>query len=107
MAVGVASNVVQFVDFATKLVQTANELRHHTASSENRDHAIVVTHLEALASNIRDRKQAIAQSSTMASVEEKVRVSEGYFTMGIIKVHSSTTGFSTPFISTPHSTSRY
>jgi hypothetical protein len=73
VAVGVASNVVQFVDFAAKLIQTSNELRHGAASSENKDYSLVATHLEVLAGGIHDRPQAIAQCSAAASAEEKVK----------------------------------
>lgn len=72
VAVGLASNVVQFVDFTTKLVVIANELRNDAASSENRDHQAIATHLEALAQSISDTTKAISQASTTAPPEERV-----------------------------------
>ncbi|KAI2622157.1 hypothetical protein GGS26DRAFT_249749 [Hypomontagnella submonticulosa] len=71
VAVGLASNVVQFVDFTTKLVVIANELRNDAASSENRDHQAIATHLEALAQSISDTTKAISQASTTAPPEER------------------------------------
>ncbi|KAI1370885.1 hypothetical protein F4677DRAFT_457542 [Hypoxylon crocopeplum] len=70
-AVGLASNVLQFAEFTTKLIRISNELRHHAASPENKDHQILATHLEALAQNISDSAKAISQTSTAVSPEEK------------------------------------
>ncbi|KAK6068481.1 hypothetical protein SCUP234_11151 [Seiridium cupressi] len=70
VAVGVASNVVQFVDFTTKLLQTFSELRHNAASAENRDHAKVAVHLEGIARTIRAKHNAIAQSATTIPEED-------------------------------------
>ncbi|KAM0809838.1 hypothetical protein AB5N19_10185 [Seiridium cardinale] len=71
VAVGVASNVVQFVDFTTKLLQTFTELRHDAASAESRDHAKVAVHLEGIARTIREKHNAIAQSATTIPEEDK------------------------------------
>ncbi|OTB05192.1 hypothetical protein M426DRAFT_140601 [Hypoxylon sp. CI-4A] len=49
VAVGLASNVLQFVDFTVNWIRISNELRHDAASSENRDHQVIATHLEAIA----------------------------------------------------------
>lgn len=73
VAVGLASNVLQFVDFSAKLIRISNELRNDAASSENRDHQVITTHLKALAQGISDSAKAISQTSTTASPEEKVR----------------------------------
>ena len=72
VAVGLASNVLQFVEFTTKLIGVANELRNNAASSENRDHQAIAAHLEVLAKNISDSIKAISQASTAASPEEQV-----------------------------------
>ncbi|KAI2781764.1 hypothetical protein F4815DRAFT_74293 [Daldinia loculata] len=71
VAVGLASNVLQFVDFSAKLIRISNELRNDAASSENRDHQVITTHLKALAQGISDSAKAISQTSTTASPEEK------------------------------------
>ncbi|KAI0881092.1 uncharacterized protein GGS22DRAFT_181907 [Annulohypoxylon maeteangense] len=71
VAVGLASNVLQFVDFTTKLIGISNELRNHAASSENRDHRVIATHLVTLSQNISDSVKAISQNSGNASSEEK------------------------------------
>ncbi|KAI0134267.1 hypothetical protein BJ170DRAFT_192612 [Xylariales sp. AK1849] len=65
VAVGLASNVLSFVDFATKLIRTSNELRNEAASAENRDQAAIAAHLKQLV-------DAIAQTSTTASPEDKI-----------------------------------
>ncbi|OTA67753.1 hypothetical protein K449DRAFT_429845 [Hypoxylon sp. EC38] len=71
VALGLAANVVQFVDFAAKLISISNELRNNAASSENRDHQVLTTHLETLAQSISDSVKAISQASTTASREEQ------------------------------------
>ncbi|KAI2632435.1 hypothetical protein GGR54DRAFT_583445 [Hypoxylon sp. NC1633] len=71
VAVGLASNVLQFVDFTSKLVSKANELRKDAAFSEHRDHAAIAAHLRALAVNVKASAQSIVQASTTASLEEK------------------------------------
>ncbi|OTA91944.1 hypothetical protein M434DRAFT_32216 [Hypoxylon sp. CO27-5] len=71
VALGLAANVVQFVDFAAKLISISNELRNNAASSENRDHQVLTTHLETLAQSISDSAKAISQASTTASREEQ------------------------------------
>ncbi|KAI2470822.1 hypothetical protein F4781DRAFT_441423 [Annulohypoxylon bovei var. microspora] len=71
VAVGLASNVLQFVDFTAKLIGISNELRNNAASSENRDHKVIATHLETLSQNISDSAKAISQTSATASPEEK------------------------------------
>ncbi|KAI1462406.1 hypothetical protein F4805DRAFT_132829 [Annulohypoxylon moriforme] len=71
VAVGLASNVLQFVDFTAKLIGISNELRNHAASSENRDHQVIATHLETLSQNISNSANAISQISATVSSEEK------------------------------------
>ncbi|KAF3062290.1 hypothetical protein GL218_03392 [Daldinia childiae] len=71
VAVGLASNVLQFVDFSAKLIRISNEFRNNAASSENRDHQVITTHLKALAQSISDSAKAISQTSITASPEEK------------------------------------
>ncbi|KAI2609247.1 hypothetical protein GGR54DRAFT_632994 [Hypoxylon sp. NC1633] len=70
-AVGLASNVLQFVEFIAKLIRISNELRNNAASSENRNHQVIATHLEAISHNISKSAQAISQTSMTASPEEK------------------------------------
>ncbi|KAI1205901.1 uncharacterized protein F4807DRAFT_440901 [Annulohypoxylon truncatum] len=71
VAVGLASNVFQFVEFSAKLISISNELRKNAASSENRDYRVIATHLETLSQKISDSAKAISQTSTTASSEEK------------------------------------
>ncbi|KAI1482956.1 hypothetical protein F4774DRAFT_416897 [Daldinia eschscholtzii] len=71
VAVGLASNVLQFVDFSAKLIHISSELQNNAASSEVGDYQVTTTHLRALAQNISDSAKAIPQSSTPATPEEK------------------------------------
>ncbi|KAI0854404.1 hypothetical protein F5Y00DRAFT_256898 [Daldinia vernicosa] len=71
VAVGLASNILQFVDFSAKLIRISNELRNDATSSENKDHQVITTHMKALAQGISDSAKAISQTSTTASPEEK------------------------------------
>lgn len=71
VAVGFASNVVQFVDFTARLLSILNELRNNAALSENRDHQVLTTHLETLAQRVSDSAKAISQTSATASQEEQ------------------------------------
>lgn len=71
-AVGLASNVLQFVEFATKIVRTSNELRQGSTSAENRDHAAVAAHLRDLTQKMLDESRAAAQIAVVPSPEEKV-----------------------------------
>ncbi|KAI0169541.1 hypothetical protein GGR52DRAFT_573605 [Hypoxylon sp. FL1284] len=68
---GLASNVLQFFEFTTKLIRIANELRHDAASSENRDHLVIATHLEELTQHIQNSAHTISQASAVASAEER------------------------------------
>ncbi|KAI1856410.1 hypothetical protein JX265_011657 [Neoarthrinium moseri] len=74
VAVGIVSNVVQFVDFATKLQRISNEIRHGAASAENRHHAAIATHMAELAQNIGARAQALEQGSGQIAEEKAVAV---------------------------------
>ncbi|KAI0118543.1 hypothetical protein F4776DRAFT_656006 [Hypoxylon sp. NC0597] len=71
VAVGFASNVVQFVDFIARLLSILNELRNNAALSEDRDHQVLTTHLETLAQRVSDSAKAISQTSATASQEEQ------------------------------------
>lgn len=71
--VGLASNVLQFVEITAKLIRISNELRNDAASSENQDHRVIATHFEALAQGIKTSARAISQTSATASSEDKVR----------------------------------
>lgn len=72
VAVGLSSNILQFVEFAGKLIRTASELRHNASTAENRDHAVITEDLETIAIGLRDSAQAINGASS-PSPEEKVR----------------------------------
>jgi hypothetical protein len=72
LAIGLASNVVQFVDFTSKLVHTYNQLRHDAAQSEHEYHRQVTTHLLPIADKIRVSAHDVAQSSNTTSLERKV-----------------------------------
>ncbi|KAI1405706.1 hypothetical protein F4819DRAFT_376640 [Hypoxylon fuscum] len=69
--VGLASNVLQFVEITAKLIRISNELRNDAASSENQDHRVIATHFEALAQGIKTSARAISQTSATASSEDK------------------------------------
>ncbi|KAI1096649.1 hypothetical protein F5B19DRAFT_144 [Rostrohypoxylon terebratum] len=71
VALGLAANVLQFVDFTAELIGISNELRNNAASSENRDYRVIATHLESLSQKISNSAQAISQNSTTVSQEEK------------------------------------
>ncbi|KAI1780527.1 hypothetical protein F4818DRAFT_9308 [Hypoxylon cercidicola] len=71
VAVGLASNVLQFVDFATKLVSKAKELRQDAVSSDHKDYDAIAAHLQVLARKVGTSAHSIAQSSATASPEEK------------------------------------
>ncbi|KAI1381484.1 hypothetical protein F4677DRAFT_452350 [Hypoxylon crocopeplum] len=71
VAVGLASNVVQFVDFVTRLVSKVSELRKDAASSDHKDFAVIAAHLREIAKDVSASAQSIVQVSTTASLEEK------------------------------------
>ncbi|XXH00484.1 hypothetical protein Hte_006830 [Hypoxylon texense] len=71
-AVGLATNVLQFFEFTTRLIRVSNELRNNATSSENKDYQVIATHLEGLAQSIKDSAQAISQASATSSSEEKL-----------------------------------
>ncbi|KAH6652789.1 hypothetical protein BKA67DRAFT_677958 [Truncatella angustata] len=71
VAVGVASNLVQFVDFAVKLIRTSNELRHNAASAENREHVLLTIHLQKIATDINNTSQAIEQHNLSESPDDE------------------------------------
>ncbi|KAI0897728.1 hypothetical protein F4806DRAFT_507573 [Annulohypoxylon nitens] len=71
VAVGLAANVLQFVDFTAEIISISNELRNNAALSENRDHRVIATHLETLSQKISNSAQAISQTAVTASQEEK------------------------------------
>ncbi|KAI1764310.1 hypothetical protein GGR53DRAFT_324147 [Hypoxylon sp. FL1150] len=71
VAVGLASNVLQFVDFATKLVSKAGELQKDLASSDHKDYDAIAAHLQTLAEKVKDSARSVAQSSATVSPEEK------------------------------------
>ncbi|KAI1391381.1 uncharacterized protein F4822DRAFT_184402 [Hypoxylon trugodes] len=69
--VGLASNILQFVEFTAKLIRISNELRNHRTWSTSRDHEIVTKHLKLLTQNISESAKVISQTSAMALPEEK------------------------------------
>ena len=71
-AVGLASNVLQFVEFATKIVKTSNELRQDATLSKNREHAAVATHLRGLSQKMLNESRTANQTAGVLSPEEKV-----------------------------------
>ncbi|KAI1840819.1 hypothetical protein JX266_012967 [Neoarthrinium moseri] len=71
VAVGIASNAVQFVDFASKLLHTSHELRHNAASAENRDHAVIVAHFMDLTGKISDEAKALEQGTATVNADDK------------------------------------
>ncbi|RYP22095.1 hypothetical protein DL765_001854 [Monosporascus sp. GIB2] len=78
-AVGLSSNILQFVELSAKLVRTANELRHDVSTAENKDHAAIAEHLETIANGMKASAQEIEGASAAVSPEEKalLPVAEG------------------------------
>ncbi|KAI1305729.1 hypothetical protein F5Y03DRAFT_355670 [Xylaria venustula] len=70
-AVGLASNVVQFVDFSSKLIRAYNRLRHGTAQSEHDYYRAVINDLLPVASKVKSSAQTITQSSSTLTSEQK------------------------------------
>ncbi|KAH9909472.1 hypothetical protein F4778DRAFT_169 [Xylariomycetidae sp. FL2044] len=71
VAVGLASNIVSFIDFGSKLIRTASELRDSAASADNEAHAVVITHFEKLAEQMSNSAQGISNASTSPSPLEQ------------------------------------
>ncbi|RYO83913.1 hypothetical protein DL766_008287 [Monosporascus sp. MC13-8B] len=78
-AVGLSSNILQFVELSAKLVRTANELRHDASTSENKDHAAIAEHLETITNAVKVSAQEIEGTSAAVSPEEEalLPVAEG------------------------------
>ncbi|KAI0910692.1 hypothetical protein F4823DRAFT_360034 [Ustulina deusta] len=72
VALGLASNVVQFVDFASKLIHTYSRLRQGVAQSEYEYHRTITNHLVPIAGKVKSSAQTIAQSSATLTPEQKV-----------------------------------
>ncbi|KAI1322528.1 hypothetical protein F5Y16DRAFT_415893 [Xylariaceae sp. FL0255] len=70
-ALGLASNVVQFVDFTTELLRMCSELRKGPSISEHEFLRAVTIHLIPIAKSISVSSQAISQSSLSLSCEQK------------------------------------
>ncbi|KAI0479250.1 hypothetical protein GGR56DRAFT_369769 [Xylariaceae sp. FL0804] len=75
-AAGLASNVIQFIDFTAVLFRIYQDLRYKAASSENDDFRVIAEHLKPIAERISDSLQAIStsQSSSTASPQEQVAI---------------------------------
>lgn len=71
VAIGLASNVLSFVDFATKLVKTARGLRSDASLPEHEDLHVTTTNLRLLAEKIRASVQSTSQALATLSEEEK------------------------------------
>ncbi|KAI1425840.1 hypothetical protein F5Y12DRAFT_322043 [Xylaria sp. FL1777] len=71
VAVGLASNVVQFVDFTSKLIHAYSRLRHGAAQSEYEYHRTITNHLLPIVDKVKSSAQCIAQSSTALTPEQK------------------------------------
>ncbi|KAI1340877.1 hypothetical protein F5Y15DRAFT_378190 [Xylariaceae sp. FL0016] len=71
VAVGLASNVLQLIDFTAQLFHTYNELRDKATTSENNDHRLVAEHLILIAERISASSQAISQGVSIASPQEQ------------------------------------
>lgn len=74
VALGLASNVVQFVDFASKLIHTYSRLRQGVAQSEYEYHRTITNHLVPIAGKVKSSAQTIAQSSATLTPEQKVEI---------------------------------
>ncbi|KAI8627134.1 hypothetical protein F5Y19DRAFT_477695 [Xylariaceae sp. FL1651] len=71
VTVGLVSNVLQFVDFTTKLLQTYNNLRHDSALPESEYHSALLSHIIPLSDKIRLSAESIAHSSGAIAPEQK------------------------------------
>ncbi|KAI0805758.1 hypothetical protein GGR55DRAFT_697569 [Xylaria sp. FL0064] len=70
VAVGLASNVVQFVEFSSKLIHAYCRLRHGV-QSEKEYHRTVINDLLPIASKVKSSAQTITHSATTLTTEQK------------------------------------
>ncbi|KAI1352142.1 hypothetical protein F5Y01DRAFT_100486 [Xylaria sp. FL0043] len=70
VAVGLASNVVQFVEFGSKLIHAYCRLRHG-AQSEKEYHRTIINDLVPIASKVKSSAQTITHSATTLTSEQK------------------------------------
>ncbi|KAI8627640.1 hypothetical protein F5Y19DRAFT_440645 [Xylariaceae sp. FL1651] len=70
-ALGLAANVVQFVDYTYKLIQTYNRLGYDAAQSGNEYNERVTIHLLPIANKVKVSAQAVARSATAVPAEQK------------------------------------
>ena len=77
-SLGLAANILQFVEFTAKLVHITNELRHAASTSENKGYAAIVEHLKVIA-DFEASAQAIHGASTAVPPEDKVSLPEAPF----------------------------
>ncbi|KAI3325184.1 hypothetical protein HD806DRAFT_492300, partial [Xylariaceae sp. AK1471] len=71
VAVGLASNIVQLIDFTSELLQTYNNLRHDGALPKDEYRSALLSHLIPLSDKIKGSANKIAQSSGTLPLEQK------------------------------------
>lgn len=74
VALGLAANVVQFVDYTYKLIRTYNRLGYDAAQSRNEYNERVTIHLLPIANKVKASAQAVAYSATAVPAEQKVQL---------------------------------
>ena len=70
-SLGLAANILQFVNFTAKLVRISNELRHAASTSENQGYAVITENLRVIA-EFDTSAQAIQSASATVPPENEV-----------------------------------
>lgn len=86
-SLGLAANILQFVDFTAKLVRISNELRHAASTSENQGYAAITEHLRVIA-EFDASAQAIQSASATVPPENEVSLSAAPSHTSISIIHS-------------------
>lgn len=71
-AVGLASNVLQFVELATKIVKTSSKLRQDGTSAENREHAAIAAYFRDLGQKMLHESRVANRPAVVSSPEDRV-----------------------------------
>ncbi|KAI1333658.1 hypothetical protein F5Y15DRAFT_404390 [Xylariaceae sp. FL0016] len=70
-AVGFSSNVLQLVEFTTRLITTYRTFRHPSNVPEAEDYVLITTHLKAIARSISTSAESLARDCQDDNDEEK------------------------------------
>ncbi|KAG8534407.1 uncharacterized protein KY384_001252 [Bacidia gigantensis] len=79
IAVGLAANIIQFVDYATRLLSKAGEIRQHGSSLEIRDLKLTTEDLRKLTSDIECSQEPLSESLTRQNQNPSVQSNGGGF----------------------------